>query len=85
MSHNLEDLYNEITIIKNNHLEHIKQDIDHLKENVTRIDSKLDKMVDKTDNKLDKMDNRLWWIFTVIVGGVLAAVLGGFAKLIGLL
>lgn len=70
MSHNVEDLWKEIEIIKNNHLEHIKMDLDHVKENVARIETKVDRIVDKTDSKLDKMDARLWWIFAIIVSTV---------------
>lgn len=79
MSKSLEDLWHEIEVIKNNHLEHIKQDIDAVKANVERIE----KTVDKQDNKLDKMDSRLWWIFTFVVGGVLTAVAASVAKMFG--
>jgi predicted nucleic acid-binding Zn-ribbon protein len=74
MSKTLEDLWNEVETIKNNHLEHIKQDIDQIHANVQRIE----KTVDKQDNKLDKMDSRLWWIFTVVVGAVIVAGLKSF-------
>lgn len=85
MSKTLEDLWNEIEIIKNNHLEHIKMDIDHLKENVNRIETKVDKIVDKTDGKLDKMDARLWWIFTLIVGGGITTGLVFLANKLGMI
>ena len=83
MSHNLEDLWVEIETIKNNHLEHIKQDIDHIKENVQRVETKVDKIVDKTETKLDKMDARLWWIFTLIVGTVFLGAAAIIAKTLG--
>jgi hypothetical protein len=79
MSKDIQDLWNEIEIIKNNHLEHIKIDIDHIKANVERIE----KTVDKQDNKLDKMDGRLWWIFTLVVGSVLTASAASVAKMLG--
>lgn len=75
----LEDLWQEIDIIKNNHLEHIKEDIDMVKLNVERIE----RSVDKQDGKLDRMDDRLWWIFTVIVGGVITAVGASLLHLAG--
>lgn len=79
MTKNLQDLWDEVETIKNNHLEHIKMDIDHIKANVERIE----KTVDKQDNKLDNMDSRLWWIFTLVVGGVLTAVAASIAKMLG--
>lgn len=81
MAKTVQDLWAEIETIKNNHLEHIKQDIDAVKANVQRIE----KSVDKQDNKLDKMDGRLWWIFTLVVGGVLTAVAASIAKMFGVL
>jgi chaperonin cofactor prefoldin len=80
MSKNIQDLWNEIEVIKNNHLEHIKQDIDTVKANVERIE----KTVDKQDTKLDKMDSRLWWIFTFVVGGVITSVAVSIAEKLGL-
>ena len=80
MSKTIQDLWAEIEVIKNNHLEHIKQDIDSVKANVERIE----KTVDKQDGKLDKMDSRLWWIFTFVVGGVTTAVAASIAKMSGL-
>lgn len=80
MSKTVQDLWHEIETIKNNHLEHIKQDIDQVKANVERIE----KTVDKQDGKLDKMDSRLWWIFTFVVGGVIAAVTVSVVEKLGL-
>lgn len=79
MSKNIQDLWNEIETIKNNHLEHLKQDIDLVKDHVDRIE----KTVDKQDAKLDKMDSRLWWIFTFVVGGVITAASASIARLLG--
>lgn len=80
MTKKLQDLWEEIETIKNNHLEHIKQDLDHVKENIQRIE----KTVDKQDGKLDKMDGRLWWIFTLVVGGVVTAVCASIAHALGM-
>lgn len=80
MSKTLEDLWHEIEVIKDNHLEHIKQDLDSVKSNIERIE----KSVDKQDSKLDKMDSRLWWIFTFIVGGVITSLAFSIAQKLGL-
>ena len=85
MNKTLQDLWTEIETIKNNHLEHIKQDIDTISKNVDRIESKVDKIVDKTDSKLDKMDSRLWWVFTLVVGTVFIAACGIVAKMLGVM
>lgn len=55
----LQQLTDIVVNIRDNHLEHMKQDID------------------KMDSKIDKMDERLWWIFTLIVGTIFTAVVGG--------
>lgn len=60
----LKELTEIVVNIRDNHLQHMKEDID------------------KMDAKLDKMDDRLWWIFTLIVGSVGAAVI---AKMFGVL
>ena len=80
MSKSLQDIWAEIETIKNNHLEHIKQDLDAVKSNVERIE----KVIDKQDNKLDKMDSRLWWIFTIIVGGVITSLAVSTSQKLGL-
>lgn len=80
MSKDIQDLWMEIELIKNNHLEHIKQDLDAVKSNVERIE----KTVDKQDSKLDKMDSRLWWIFTLVVGGVVTAIALSVSQKLGL-
>jgi hypothetical protein len=60
----LKELTEIVVNIRDNHLQHMKEDID------------------KMDAKLDKMDDRLWWIFTVIVGSIIGAVV---AKLLGVI
>jgi hypothetical protein len=81
MTKNIQDLWNEVEVIKNNHLEHIKIDIDHIKANVERIE----KTVDKQDNKLDKMDSRLWWVFTLVVGTVFLGAAAIVGKILGVI
>jgi predicted nucleic acid-binding Zn-ribbon protein len=79
MKHNIEHVWQEIETIKNNHLEHIKQDIDHIKEKVERVE----KTIDKQDSKLDKMDERLWWVFTIVVGTVFLGAATVVANMLG--
>ena len=55
---NLKELTQVVLEIRDNHLEHMKEDID------------------KMDRKIDKMDDRLWWIFTLIVGSIIAGIIG---------
>lgn len=42
----------------------------------------IEKDMNSMAKQIDKMDNRLWWIFTIIVGGVASAVV---AKALGYL
>jgi hypothetical protein len=79
MKHSIEHVWQEIETIKNNHLEHIKQDIDHIKDNLERVE----RIVDKQDSKLDKMDARLWWVFTLVVGTVFLGAAAVIAKMLG--
>ncbi len=59
---NIKELTDIVVNIRDNHLQHMKEDID------------------KMDRKIDKMDGRLWWIFTLIVGTIIA---GTIAKVLG--
>lgn len=79
MNKNLDDLWQEVEVIKNNHLAHMSMDIDHIKSNVERIEH----AVDKQDQKLDRMDARLWWIFTIIVSTVFLGTAAIVAKTLG--
>ena len=60
----LKELTEIVINIRDNHLEHMKQDMD-------KMDSKIDKM----DNKVEKMDSRLWWILAILVGATLIPVI----------
>lgn len=61
--HTVQELWQEIQTIKNNHLEHLKQDIDHMKQDM----DKMDKKIEKVDTKFDKMDAKLWWTLGILV------------------
>ncbi len=65
--HTVAELWQEIQTIKNNHLEHLKQDIDHMKKDM----DKMDKKIDKVDGRFDKMDAKLWWTLGILVTTVL--------------
>lgn len=60
----LKELTQIVLEIRDNHLEHIKQDMD-----------KMDSKIDKVENKVDKMDGRLWWILAILVGATLIPVI----------
>lgn len=62
----LKELTQIVLEIRDNHLEHMKQDMD-----------KMDAKIDKVDNKVDKMDSRLWWILAILVGATLVPVITG--------
>lgn len=58
-------------------LKELAQEIKIIKENhLVHIEQDMDSM----RKTMDKMDSRLWWIFTVVVGSVFAAVI---AKALG--
>lgn len=66
----LKELTKIVIEIRDNHLEHMKQDIDNM-----------DKKIDKVENKVDKMDGRLWWVLAILVGATIIPVLGKFFTL----
>lgn len=63
----LKELTKIVLEIRDNHLEHLKQDMD-----------KMDTKIDKVEGKVDKMDSRLWWVLAILVG---ATVIPTIAKL----
>lgn len=65
----LKELTQLVLEIRDNHLEHMKQDMD-----------KMDGKIDKVENKVDKMDARLWWVLAILVGATLVPLL---TKIIG--
>lgn len=62
----LKELTEIVINIRDNHLEHIKQDMD-----------KMDAKIDKMDNKVEKMDGRLWWIIAILVTATLVPLITG--------
>jgi hypothetical protein len=65
----LNDLHNEIRIIKENHLAHMAADIDNL--SVEIKDAK-----ELFDKRFDKLDNRLWWIVGIALTTLIGVVVG---------
>lgn len=63
----LNNLANQIDVIKNNHLAHMADDIDELKEAVKENRSFF-------EAKFDKLDNRIWWIVGLTVTTLFAIV-----------
>ena len=55
-----QQLANEIDLIKNNHLQHMAQDIDELKEDLKDTRKEF-------NSKLDRLDNRIWWVLGLTV------------------
>lgn len=53
----LKDLTKIVLEIRDNHLEHMKEDID-----------KMDKKIDKVEQKVDKIDERIWLVLIILVG-----------------
>jgi hypothetical protein len=69
----INDLHKEISVIKDNHLVHIAQDIDNL-------DAALKETKTEINQRFDKLDERLWLVIGLVVTTlatiVLAAVFG---------
>jgi hypothetical protein len=69
----INDLHKEISVIKDNHLVHIAQDIDNL-------DIALKETKTEINQRFDKLDERLWLVIglvvTTLITIVLAAVFG---------
>lgn len=66
----LKELTEIVINIRDNHLEHMKQDID-----------KMDAKIDKVDNKVGKMDERLWAVVLLILASIAAPII---LKLMGI-
>lgn len=56
----LQDLHNEISVIKDNHLVHIAQDID-------KLDGALKETKEEVNKRFDKIDERIWWLVGLVV------------------
>lgn len=74
--HTVQELWQEIQTIKNNHLEHLKEDIDHMKKDM----DKMDKKIEKVDSKVEKMDAKLWWALGILVTTVVLPAVVTFLK-----
>jgi hypothetical protein len=66
----LNDLHNEIRIIKENHLAHIAQDIDNLSEELKDTKEVFDK-------RFDRLDERLWLVVGLVVTTLVGIVVSG--------
>lgn len=58
--HTVQQVWEEVQTIKNNHLTHIHADIESIKRDMTKM-----------DKQFEKMDQRLWAILIMLVGGVI--------------
>ena len=65
------DLMLEITLIKENHLKHLHEDVDEVK-------AELKETRKEFNQKIDKLDGRIWWL----VGLVTATMLGVIVKVV---
>lgn len=63
----LNDLHNEIRIIKENHLAHIAQDITDLSAEITEVKATVEK-------RFDKLDGRLWLLVATTITTLIGAV-----------
>ena len=66
----LHELHSEITLIKDNHLAHIAQDIDDLK-------AELKETKDTFDKRFDRLDERLWLVIGLVVTTLVGIVVSG--------
>lgn len=69
--HTVQEVWEELQVLKLNHFEHLKQDVEHIKSDM-----------DKLDKKVDKMDGKLWWLLIVLVTTVVLPALVDFLKTI---
>jgi hypothetical protein len=68
----LNDLHNEIRIIKENHLHHMAQDIDNLAVEIADVKETVEK-------RFDKLDGRLW----LLVGTTVTTLIGAVGAVLG--
>ena len=66
----LNDLHKEISLIKDNHLVHIAQDIDNL-------DAALKETKTEIKERFDKLDERLWLVIGLVVTTLVGIVVSG--------
>lgn len=63
----LKELTQIVLEIRDNHLEHMKQDID-----------KMDSKIDKVETKMDKIDSRIWAVLLILIGATVIPMIVGF-------
>ncbi len=66
----LHELHSEISLIKDNHLVHIAQDIDELK-------MELNNTKDSFEKRFDKLDERLWLVIGLVITTLVGIVVSG--------
>ena len=66
----LHELHSEISLIKDNHLVHIAQDIDELK-------TELNNTKDSFEKRFDKLDERLWLVIGLVITTLVGIVVSG--------
>lgn len=66
----INDLHKEISVIKDNHLVHIAQDIDNL-------DIALKETKTEINQRFDKLDERLWLVIGLVVTTLVGIVVSG--------
>ena len=66
----LHELHSEISLIKDNHLVHIAQDIDDLK-------TELKETKDTFEKRFDRLDERLWLVIGLVVTTLVGIVVSG--------
>lgn len=67
----LEHLHREIEILRDNHIEHLREDVESVKKEISTVKTEFDK-------RFDRLDDRLWMLVgltaTTLITIVLAAV-----------
>ena len=63
----VEQVKKDITLIKDNHLAHMAQDIDDLRTEIKESRTFF-------HSRLDRLDNRIWWILGLTVSTLVAIV-----------
>ena len=66
----INDLHKEISLIKDNHLAHIAQDIDNLS-------AELKDTKETFDKRFDKLDERLWLVIGLVITTLVGIVVSG--------
>ncbi len=56
----LQDLHNEISVIKDNHLHHMQL-------SMTKLEDDLKETKTEINQRFDKIDERIWWLVGLVV------------------